>query len=161
MTLVTHNRARWLVDDNARHALDILRAGHDAREWHIIAATCMPDHMHVLFRLSEKHTVGQCVGRWKFQSRHASEDAAANQWQRDFWEHRLRPEDESEKYGFYIFLNPYRARLIDCEKPWLWTWFPNYDHFAFSEHLEANRTPPPEWLQKYDDTYFESIHVRE
>ncbi|HYD82856.1 MAG TPA: transposase [Opitutus sp.] len=106
-TFVTHERKPWLppaVAGMTCSALDVLRAWHAEGDRAVLAATIMPDHVHVLFQLGTRLTVGQCVGRSKSVARKNAgyEDG----WQRDFWEHRLRADESAEDYALYIFLNP-------------------------------------------------------
>jgi hypothetical protein len=103
----------------------------------------MPDHVHVLFELGEKLSVGRCVARWKSEARRLA--GYAGEWRRDFWEHRLRDGEEIEDYGFYIFLNPYRAGLIDHHLTWPWWWPPDPRAFRFIGVLKENGAPQPEW----------------
>jgi putative transposase len=124
--------------------LTTLRAWDTERDGSILAATVMPDHVHVLFELGHKLTVGQCVARWKSAVRRAVNFTA--EWQRDFWEHRLRPDESAEDYALYIFLNPYRARLIPTSETWPWLWRSDPSFFAFTSLLDPDGTPPSAWL---------------
>jgi putative transposase len=45
--------------------LDALRAWHAEGDDAILAATVMPDHVHILFKLGNSLGVGRCVSRWK------------------------------------------------------------------------------------------------
>ncbi len=105
----------------------------------------MPDHAHVLFELGQKLTAGQCVGRWKSGVRRTI--GYEHDWPRDFYEHRLRPEEEAEDYALYVFLNPYRARLISGDKVWSRVWLPEPGMFRFASMLNADGTPPGEWME--------------
>jgi REP element-mobilizing transposase RayT len=108
VTLVTKARKPWLASPEfARRTIEALRAWHEKGDGRILAATIMPDHVHVLFELGEKLGVGACVGYWK--SHVLKVVGYAEDWQRDFWEHRVRDDERWEDYGLYIFLNPYRA----------------------------------------------------
>ncbi|MDR1280775.1 MAG: transposase [Opitutaceae bacterium] len=159
VTFVTQDRTPWLAaPESARTALRILRTGHDASDWTLEIATCMPDHLHVLFSLSgPRLTIGQCVARWKFQIRQATNPA--NQWQRNFWEHRLYPDEDHERYALYIFLNPWRAGLLPLAEAWPHTWMPTPWRFRFTQHLTPGATPPAEWLRDYESR-FGMIHTR-
>jgi REP element-mobilizing transposase RayT len=112
-TFVTHERKPWLLPAVAGMtcpSLDALRAWHGEGDGAVLAATIMPDHVHVLFHLGTRLTVGQCMGRWKSVARKIA--GYEGGWQRDFWEHRLRADESAEDYALYIFLNPYRAGLL-------------------------------------------------
>jgi len=124
--------------------LNTLRSWHDEKDGTVLAATVMPDHVHVLYALGRKLTAGQCVGRWKSTLRRAIN--FTEEWQRDFWEHRLRPDEAAEDYAFYIFMNPYRAGLIPATAVWQRWWRPAAEPFGFERHLDSSGTPQPEWL---------------
>jgi putative transposase len=83
----------------------------------LLAHTIMPDHVHILAALCGRLTVSQAVGKLKAPTKPALRSAGAT-WQENFFEHRLRPEDAAGAYARYIFLNPYRARLIPRIEVW-------------------------------------------
>ena len=105
----------------------------------------------MLFCLGTDLTLGQCVGRWKFVARQAAE--YREDWQRDFWEHRLWERESREDYALYMFLNPYRAALVPSEKRWPWWWTPDPQMFQFSGQLSASGGPPPEWIGWSDERF--------
>jgi len=112
-----------------------------------LCAVVMPDHFHVLFQLGHRLRIGQVIAKWKIAAKPALQSAGLA-WQPDFFEHRLRPEDDTESSARYLFLNPYRAGLIRLHETWSWwrCWTP--DRFRFLEMLADNRFPPPEWLRE-------------
>ncbi len=143
--MVTQDRTPWLRDPKSATAvLTALRAWHAERDGSILAATVMPDHAHVLFELGRRLTVGQCVARWKSAVRRAVNFTA--EWQRDLWERRLRPAEPAEDYALYIFMNPYRARLVPASETWSSGWLPDPELFRFTGALDSDGTPPSEWL---------------
>ena len=72
-------------------------------------ALLMPDHMHLLisFPQSEKR-IQTVVSKWK----EWTAKSLKIDWQRDFFEHRLRKEGSFREKADYIFLNPVRAGLV-------------------------------------------------
>ena len=152
VTFVTHHRKPWLGQHPcADSVIAVLRAWHDEHDGAILAATVMPDHVHVLFELGQKLTAGRCVGRWKSDVRRAI--SFSHDWLRDFYEHRLLPDEPAEDHSLYIFLNPYRARLVSAGKPWPWWWAPAPRRFRFSEMLDVDGGPPREWLDWPDERF--------
>ena len=113
------------------------------------AATIMPDHVHLLFVLGSRLPVGRVMAKFKTLAR--ENDSAAWRWQQDGFEHRLRPEESEEDYGFYIFMNPYRACLLSTAERWPWWVCPKPARFLFTQHLSTDGTPPIEWLDKAGD----------
>jgi len=45
-------------------------------------------------------------------------------WQRDFFEHRLRNDENWIEKANYILANPVRASLIEKPEDWEYVWFP-------------------------------------
>ena len=78
-------------------------------------ALLMPDHMHLLisFPQSEKRiqTIVSKCKEWTAKSLKID-------WQRDFFEHRLRKEESFREKADYIFLNPVRAGLVKEKEDW-------------------------------------------
>jgi putative transposase len=115
-TLCTHARAPILTNDTiAIRLLDALRQMHREVDIHLLAATIMPDHVHLLFTLGERLSYGRVIAKFKTLGR--DQGRADWRWQKDGFEHQLRPHEKMEDYGFYVFMNPYRAGLIaTCER---------------------------------------------
>jgi REP element-mobilizing transposase RayT len=146
VTIVTERRKPWLVVPTVGAAmLTVLRVWQKENRGLVLAATVMPDHVHILFELSDTLTVGQTVARWKTAMRKVV--GYAESFQRDFWEHRLRKKEEVEDYALYVFLNPYRARLLPVDSTWAAWWAPVPRMFKFTAALDASGAPPREWIE--------------
>ncbi|MGB0417091.1 MAG: transposase, partial [Coraliomargarita sp.] len=109
-----------------------------------ICATVMPDHVHWLFVLGARLPLGRIVSKWKHLCPNKIE------WQRDFFDHRLRPEEEVELYGRYIFMNPYRVKLAKNDEVHSGTRIWKPELFVFLGSLTPKRCPQPEWLAQTD-----------
>ncbi len=152
ITLVTKARKSWLRSpEHARLAIEALRAWHERDDGRILAATVMPDHVHVLLELGKGLGVGACVGCWK--SHVLKKAGYAEDWQRDFWEHRVRNDERWEDYGLYMFLNPYRAGPIKRDESWPWWWAPEPKVFSFMLALDSRGVPPREWMDWPEDRW--------
>ena len=46
-------------------------------------------------------------------------------WQRDFFDHRLRDHHELEEKTSYIVMNPVRKGLCERSEDWVWVYRPN------------------------------------
>ncbi|MBX3735989.1 MAG: transposase [Candidatus Didemnitutus sp.] len=110
-----------------------------------LAATVMPDHFHWLFTLGERLTLGRVLAKFKVQSGRLW-NGRIGEWQRDYFEHRLRENESSESYGFYVFMNPYRSNLIRADQAWPGWHCPRPERFRFTAVLDAAGRPPPQWL---------------
>jgi hypothetical protein len=78
--------------------------------------------------------------------------AYAEAFQRDFGEHRLRPNEEAEEYALYAFLNPFRARLVQWDEQWPGWFSPEPNRFRFL-NLFQNGMPPREWADWPEDRF--------
>lgn len=58
----------------------------------------------------------------------------------------LRSEADLDDYGLYIFLNPYHAALLDASETWPGWHCPWPSCFNFTQQLNADGTPPHEWI---------------
>ncbi len=157
ITMVTKGRRPWLASPDAcRATLAVVQDWHAQKQGSVLAMTTMPDHIHVLFTLGVKSTVGQTIGRWKSAMR--KETGYAEDFQRDFWEHMLRPGESVEDYALYVFLNAYRAGLVPYDRIWPGWWAPVPELFGFTSMLAPNGTPPLEWLDWPDERFAGLAH---
>jgi putative transposase len=155
-TFVTADRVPWLVERRATAALlGVLGGWHAEGDGVVLAATVMPDHVHVLFELGSRLDIGRCISRWKTVGR--KQAGYAGEWQRDFWEHRLRIDESWDDYGLYLFLNPYRAGLIAQNVVWPGWWAPDPKCFKFMELLGPQGEPPKEWIEWSDEKFADLV----
>lgn len=128
----------------ANAILDLIR-NMDTADFSLACATIMPDHMHLLFSLFGKLSLSKVVAKFKSLT-HNALIALGIQWQANFFEHRLRPVELSNDYARYIFLNPYRAGLLNRSEEWPY-WILGVDaDFDFLSFLEERKYPPSEWI---------------
>jgi putative transposase len=94
---------------------------HDGRAtWRLHACVLMPDHLHFIAAVPVETGLAHTVAYWKrFVARQAGVD-----WQRDFFEHRLRRHDHFDAKVEYLRMNPVRAGLVATPDQWpyFWTW---------------------------------------
>ncbi|MBK1860000.1 REP-associated tyrosine transposase [Cerasicoccus arenae] len=87
--------------------------------WWVNLLMVMPDHTHGLISFNNgKRSMKDTVNLWKrYLTRNQGID-----WQKDFFDHRIRNQDFYEEKAHYIRMNPVRAGL--CEKPedWPYVW---------------------------------------
>jgi putative transposase len=146
LTLCTSPRRDGLQHECLRnHLLQSAAAADKTEDVETFAFTVMPDHLHWLFALGARLSLGRVMARFKTETRHEllADDL---KWQRDFFEHRLRPDELMEDYARYIFLNPYRAGLIASHQNWPGWWSPRLDALGFVSQLNSDGTPPVEWI---------------
>lgn len=120
----------------------------------LFCRTIMPNHVHVLLRLGTTLNIGQVVGKWKTRTRVALRQCGLA-WQRDFFERRLRPDDEQEPFGLYIFLNPYAGHLLKPDAVWPCWKLDSPKSFIFPTLLKDGGYPHVAWIaqnQKWKDS---------
>ena len=97
--------------------LAAMKFNHERLFWHCQLCLLMPDHLHAIVSFPRDPGMRTTVRNWKkfVAGKHGVE------WQRDFFDHRLRDHHELEENMGYILMNPVRKRL--CEKAEDWTGF--------------------------------------
>ena len=123
----------------ARSSLLAINGAGDGR---LLAATVMPDHIHMLLELGGRLTVSQTVAKAKSAIKRAHPIV---EWQLNFFEHRLRQTAAAEDFALYIFMNPYAAGLCDMDQCWP-AWISPAIRWGFEEKLRKGNLPQPEWL---------------
>ena len=85
------------------------------RIWYVHLALIMPDHIHFLVSFPESEKRMQTImSKWK----EWTAKSLKIEWQRDFFEHRLRKEESFREKADYILLNPVRAGLAEKAEDW-------------------------------------------
>ena len=147
LTVCTDEKRTGLISPSAASTiLAEMRAMTGDRTWQLRCAVVMPDHIHALVILGERLTLGQSIGRLKSKTKpvlHAIDPAL--EWERDFYDHHVRPDEERLAIFLYVFLNPYRAGLCARGDRWPWYFCRDEDWHWFSGLLDAD-CPYPEWL---------------
>ena len=147
ITCCTRERRAGLTRPSVAKALQEHLSSIEVSDAEVFCVTVMPDHVHVLFRLGVRLKLGQLVGRLKVQTRDALRPWNLG-WQDDYFEHRLGPDEESEPYARYLFLNPYRAGLIPQNEDWPWWWTGNFVSFGFLKAVEEDRACIRIWMKE-------------
>ena len=80
----------------------------------------MPDHLHAIIAFPRESGMRKAVANWKhFLAAHQKID-----WQRDFFDHRLRDDHEEQEKTSYILMNPVRRGLCERAEDWPWVYRP-------------------------------------
>ncbi|HET8744797.1 MAG TPA: transposase [Ramlibacter sp.] len=133
-TLALQDRsARWLVDhvDDLRAAVRQVKARHP---FDIEAMVVLPEHLHALWRLPVDDS--DFSTRWMLvkqtftrllMAKGILEDSAAGPrggkrersvWQRRFWEHQIRDEEDFQRHVEYIHYNPVKHGWVSRAVEW-------------------------------------------
>jgi REP element-mobilizing transposase RayT len=88
-----------------------LQAEHDVT---VYAYCLMPDHVHLLLRISAGTSLEDIIGSWKslcFRTWRAR-GGRRSFWQRGYYERALRRGDDLRNAALYILDNPVRAGMV-------------------------------------------------
>ena len=88
VTICVKDREPTLLDsDTCTRLLEQLETQQYEKDIELNCATIMADHLHLVFRLGCRLTVGQVIGKFKSKTKQLVS------WQRDFYEHQIRPDE--------------------------------------------------------------------
>ena len=74
----------------------------------------MPDHIHALLSFPQSERMVKVVADWKrFVARQTGIE-----WQKGFFDHRLRHDESFEEKAQYIRMNPVRAGMARRSEEW-------------------------------------------
>ena len=90
-------------------------------DWHLGLLVLMPDHLHALVAVPGDTTLAKTITDWKSLLARTT----GIRWQRDFFEHRLRAEENLDQKADYMRENPVRAGLATRAEEWVFTWEPD------------------------------------
>ena len=130
-TVVTENRAPILID-NIERLRSAFRLCMSRYPFEIEAIVILPDHLHALWRLPEGDA--DFSKRWMVIKRKFSSGLFAGNvtdskykkrekgiWQRRFWEHCIRDEDDWRHHVDYIHFNAVKHGYVDKPQEWLYS----------------------------------------
>ncbi|MBG0841024.1 REP-associated tyrosine transposase [Ectopseudomonas toyotomiensis] len=135
-TLVSHQRLPVLTDAPLRAALRrAIERVRLHRPFVIEGWVLLPDHLHCLWRMPQGDA--DFGARWSMIKRLTSQAVAvpgtvslsrslrreSGLWQRRFWEHRIRDEDDYQRHLDYLHFNPVRHGLVPRVADWPWSSF--------------------------------------
>ena len=113
----------WLrIPEYAAMVADALRH-FDGQRYELLEWCVMPNHVHVLIRLTPGSGFENVVRSWKnFTARriNGSLGRAGRFWAPDFFDRLMRDEDHVARARRYIRMNQVKAGL--CESPEKWQW---------------------------------------
>ncbi|MCE0484811.1 MAG: hypothetical protein LV479_11315 [Methylacidiphilales bacterium] len=93
---------------------------HERSRWFCHLAVLMPDHIHFLLSFPDVPSFARIIGEWKkwIVKQHGIS------WQENFFDHRIRNEDNDRWKADYILQNPVRAGLVQKPEAWPYIWMP-------------------------------------
>ena len=94
---------------------------HEHLKWHCRLLLLMPDHLHGIIAFPLEPGMKTTLSDWK---KYLARNHGVN-WQRDFFDHRLRDHHELAEKTSYILMNPVRWGLCERAEDWPWVYRPN------------------------------------
>jgi len=129
-TIVTHQRQAILVEteilDYLRQAFNHIRI---KRPFTIDAIVVLPDHLHCIWRLPENDV--DYATRWRLIKHFVTHKINQNcinmstskLWQKRYWEHCLRDENDWRNHMDYIHYNPVKHGYVTSPMEWPYSSF--------------------------------------
>ena len=115
MTIATAPRSPVFADVVfGRECVSELRALCSERDVRCFAYCLMPDHVHLLLGIGKTADLMSMVGAWKSRCYLLRRRRGKRQkfWQRSFYDHALRRDEDLIAASRYILANPLRAGLV-------------------------------------------------
>ncbi len=148
-TLVTYNRRSIFSNQNTVGLLnDAIQHTAERLPFEIVANVILPDHLHMIWTLPPESS--DFSTRWRLIKSHftrawcrdgsLSKSAARNKkgerdvWQRRFWEHMIRDENDLSRHIEYIHYNPVKHGLVNSVR--------DYKYSSFMEYVKDGLYPP-------------------
>lgn len=93
------------------------------RKSDLMAVCVMPDHVPLLLAPAVENLI-DLIGRWKSYTTHLVkvQEKIGRLWQRSFYDHGLRKEEDLVKVAEYIVSNPVRKGLVENVKDYPFVW---------------------------------------
>lgn len=154
-TVVTLNRVPVFINEQRAEILrQAFRKVMATRPFQIDAIVVLPEHLHCIWRLPEGDA--DFSSRWREIKKSASRqiDTTTNNrnerpvWQRRFWEHAIRDEEDWRRHVDYIHYNPVKHGLVN--KPGEWAWSSFADAVAKGWYAESWGASEPATLAGMD-----------
>jgi putative transposase len=139
-TVVTEGRIPFLCEPRARALLR--RCLRDCRErwpFHLDAIVLLPDHLHAIWTLPLREAdyskrwgwlKKEFTKAWLVDGGRETECGPSRQrhrrrgvWQRRFWEHTIRDEEDLENHFNYLHYNPVKHGLVLAPRDWPYSTF--------------------------------------
>ncbi len=124
-TLATYRRRKlFCFTQHVQHLKAAIIQVKKKHPFHLNAIVILPDHLHCLWKLPKNDT--DFSTRWRLIKRYFSMTICTSinhrkekqVWQRRFWEHHIRNENDWQKHMDYIHYNPVKHGLVQTPADW-------------------------------------------
>jgi putative transposase len=150
ITAVTGNRAPLLrSDENKQLLLDVIREVKLQHRFVMVGYAVLDDHFHFLINPNDADIsrIMQSI-KLRFTRRYIKQTAITKEqpvslWQRRFWDHVIRDEDDFQRHLDYIHYNPVKHGVVKSANEFVFSSFRAYvERGAYSLDWGAGVAPP-------------------
>ena len=154
-TVMTYRRQEILCNADIRAALRAaIESVREIAPFDIDAWVMLPDHLHCVWQLPEGDT--NYARRWAMIKKLVSESCGAHYyheewvtdskirrnestlWQRRYWEHCIRDDNDLNRHRDYIHYNPVKHGLVERVVDWPYSSFHHYLKQGLYDEAWAN-----------------------
>ena len=134
-TIVTHQR-HYILIDNIEILRDSFRESKKYFDYKIDAIVILPDHLHMIITPKNVEEYPKIIHSIKYNfSKRYKEDVEIEQsysrhkrkirpiWQKRYYEHTIKDEEDYLRCMEYIRLNPVKHQYVDDAKKWEYSSF--------------------------------------
>ena len=125
ITQVVKDRTPIFLDEDMVNLLNNnLRYVKGKHSFKMLAYVFLPDHFHLLIQPNDKSNFSQIMHSLKSRFTRAYKKKNnitdhLNLWQRRFWDHIIRNEQDFENHFHYIHFNPIKHGYVDLPQDWI------------------------------------------
>jgi len=145
-TVVLYDRRKSFLTHYHSELKKSYNAEKNRRPFKTIAYVILPEHCHIIWELPQGDV--DYSGRWReikkgFTRRlisrginlHKNKHCEYDVWQRGFWEHTIKDEEDLERHVDYIYYNPVKHGLVKRVCDWRYS---SFHAFAVNGALPMN-----------------------
>ncbi len=165
-TVVTHRRRHILTTEEGAECLrEAWRIVTERFPFETQALCVLPDHVHCLWKLPPddcdfstrwrriktefSRRYGRLRNRTSSRSLSRKKRGETGFWQRRFWEHKVRNEDEFARLFDYVHFNPVKHEYTQWPEDWAWSTFHKYVRRGWYD-VDWGREGPPDDIRGMD-----------
>lgn len=144
ITIVTGKRKKFLIEN-----IDLLRESFNECKkkyaFDIFAIAIMPDHIHMIIKPKNINEYPKIIGQIKMYFTKNSKvkyetnnNRESNIWQRRYWEHTIKDENDLYRHLDYIHFNPIKHGYIKKAVDWEHSSFNKFVKMGYYEQNWCN-----------------------
>jgi len=146
LTLTTAKRRPWLSHEGVKeHLLDALRAARRLYPFKHHGHVLLHDHLHLLLSPQVGVEIPSIMGSFKRAAiarlSNPSNEVGERAWQRRYYDHLIRDEQDFSRHLDYLHYNPVKHGLVLCAADWIWSSFSAWQALGVYTHDWGTREP--------------------